>query len=314
MDALEELKKRKAEEEAAQAAATQKKLEEKEIDAVQIRQAIVSEIEKYNNSNDNSFHHSSVYNAIADDEKGIYAPSNATSSEREEYEALKQECNDALNEWLSVPNGNHQLWEKKNREHENLKRERDAAYKKLQHPSMSMLIKTGNFNEKTWLTVVELGHLPEYYKKWGKTLVDDPDLANQLIQAVINANDRSSKNRQKKREVDSNRIKKTAAAISIPVTILFFVLIFLTGSISVLWGSIICAAIIMTGSAIAVVISSGIEGNFERLIGAPVIGGIGGLIVFGITRLFSSSQTSSIVSWIILMLIIDAIAIFVSDD
>jgi len=107
--------------------------------------------------------------------------------------------------------------------------------------------------------------------------------------------------------------RKIIAGLCIPVSILFFVLIFITGNISVIWGTIICVAIILE-IAFAVVKSNGLESKTFYLISGPILGGIGGLIVGFVVWLFSSFQTFSMVLWIIAMLILDAVAIFAFSD
>ena len=117
--------------------------------------------------------------------------------------------------------------------------------------------------------------------------------------------------------IDSNFIGKKPgkiirAAVCIPVSIIFFFLIFIFQRIGIVWGSIIAVAII--AEAMAITGPSDDWGNrISQIIFLPILGGIGGIIVGGIAWILSSFWTFVMVTWAIVMIGASLLLIFMDE-
>jgi hypothetical protein len=117
--------------------------------------------------------------------------------------------------------------------------------------------------------------------------------------------------------IDSNFIGKKPgkiirAAVCIPVSIIFFCLIFIFQRIGIVWGSIIAVAIM--AEAMAITSPSDDWGNrISQIIFLPILGGIGGIIVGGIAWILSSFWTFIMVTWAIVMIGASLLLIFMEE-
>jgi hypothetical protein len=181
------------------------------------------------------------------------------------------------------------------------------------HPSLAMILENGRLDEKSWLTIVKEGYLPKNYLNWYNFLLDDRNLAIQLVQAVRNAKNRVDQNEKVNKEIRTRRNKKIIAALCVPATFVFLILIFVSRSVSVVWGTVILGAIIMEAVMIPST-SYGIGNKIAQLVGGPIMGAIGGIVVGVVCWIFSAYWTFMTVLWIVALVIVNLIAIFIASD
>jgi hypothetical protein len=181
------------------------------------------------------------------------------------------------------------------------------------HPSLAMILENGRLDEKSWQTIVKEGYLPKNYLNWYNFLLDDRNLAIQLVQAVRNAKNRVDQNEKANKEIKTRRNKKIIAALCVPATFLFLILIFVSRSVPVVWGTIILGAIILEAAMIPST-SYGIGNKIAQLVCAPIMGAVGGAVVGVVCWIFSAYWAFMTVLWIVALVIVNLIAIFIASD
>jgi len=275
MNTLDELKKRREEEESARAATLQGIQDAAQNETARIMQEILAEIERYEKmSYANHVSFSRLYDtnaAIAKDKEGIYIGGTE----------------------MHLPSL--------------------AMRMKWAIDSEEMGVNTGAWRlvEEDWLEIVKKGRLPDNYKKWYSFLANDRDLTDRLIQAVRGATERVYEELKNQRTKNKNRGRLIVAPISLLASILFFFLIFTSQSVSILLGTILL--FVMTAVPISFITPSNSLGNrIAQVFGMPLAGGFFGLIVGLVTwGIHTVAPTFATVLWVIAVVIMNCVAIFV---
>jgi len=285
-----------------------------EADQEVIRQKILFEIEKYKNlSQDyNLFALSKIFDAIATDEKGIYSPTDEQKEKADELRKMLFNVHASNSHDINNKIGTYKDRAEGFRNFDEIKRELDWAEADMYQPSMAMLMRKGRFDESAWISIVTIGNLPENWKNWYSVLKNDQNLANQLIQAIKEAKERIRNKIKDKSTSVKKRKRIIVAAICIPTSFIFFLLIFVFKSIGLVWGSVITVAIMAEAFAITSE-SNDIGNKISQILFIPILGGIGGLVVGGVAWILSSFWTFTMILWSIVMLGASAILIFIDD-
>jgi tetratricopeptide (TPR) repeat protein len=158
---------------------------------------------------------------------------------------------------------------------------------------------------------------PEFIDKL-RALRNNKELAEQLITVINSTLPKLNKARQV--NYDKNvRIKQglLATAICVPVSFIFFLLIFVFKNISIVWGSVIVLSIIAEAGFFVTIFDNGRDTGeiVARIFLYPISGAIIGLIVGFVGWLLSFfSMTFVSVLWAIVMVIVDLTAIFAPLD
>ena len=158
---------------------------------------------------------------------------------------------------------------------------------------------------------------PEFIEKL-RALRNNKELAEQLITVINSALPKL--NWEGQINYDKNvRIKQglLATAICVPVSFIFFLLIFVFKNISVVWGSVIALAIIAEAGFFVTIFDNGRDTGeiIARIFGYAITGAIIGLIVGFVAWLLSFfSMTFVSVLWAIAIVIADLTAIIAPLD
>ena len=277
MNTLDELKKRREEEESARAATLQGIQDAAQNETARIMQEILAEIERYekmshaNLSTHDSLAMYSANNAIAKDKEGIYIGGTE----------------------MHLPSL--------------------AMRMKWAIDSEERGVNTGAWRlvEEDWLEIVKKGRLPDNYKKWYSFLANDRDLTDRLIQAIRGATKRVYEESKIEEQKNKKRGRLIVAPISLLASILFFFLIFTSQSVSILLGTILL--FVMTAVPISFITPSNSLGNrIAQVFCMPLAGGFFGLIV-GLVAwgIHTVAPTFATVLWVIAVVIMNCVAIFV---
>jgi uncharacterized membrane protein len=148
--------------------------------------------------------------------------------------------------------------------------------------------------------------VPRYHiaipKSWQTVLKNNASLCKELRQVTLEASNHYDK-------LSKNKAKLTVATVSMPVSFIFFILIFVSQSVSIVWGSVIVLGIIFELAAIARTIYGITSEKISEIFTYPIVGAIAGLIVGGVAWILSSFGTFTTVLWVIVILFANFIAI-----